>query len=148
MASAISLEYFNSKSNPVTVYRADLSTSGDTLDIPIGDITLQVYWYNATQVNYQLIPNPNFNTTIDVYKYSFWGTGSTQCNTWDSYVLSSNLILDDGSYSNSNEVWNCVIRQRTQSGLYSTYSIKGFVSGNGARATIEVTQIEVDVSYD
>ncbi|MCL1884996.1 MAG: hypothetical protein FWF81_14715 [Defluviitaleaceae bacterium] len=148
MASSVSLEYYQSTSSPLTVFRPDLSQVGSSLLIPLKDISLKVVYLSSSQIDYYLEPNPNFSTVIDVYKYAFWGGGSIQDGTWDTYTLSAELHIDDGSYSQSNEVWNAFIRQQAQDGTWTTHAITTFSSGSGARTTIQVREIETGVLYE
>ncbi|MCL1842403.1 MAG: hypothetical protein FWF79_01175 [Defluviitaleaceae bacterium] len=148
MSSIVSLEYYQRTNSPVTIYSPDLSQADSVLMIPLKDITLKVINISTSQIDYYLEPNPNFSTVIDVYKYAFWGGGSIQDGTWDSYTLSAELHIDDGSYSQSNEVWNAMIRQQAQDGTWTTHAITTFSSGSGARTTIQVKEIETGVLYE
>ena len=117
MASSISLEYYQSTSSPTTVYHVDLSAAGSEFFIQLKDISLRVINLSTSQIDYYIEPNPNFSTVIDVGKYAFWGGGSIQDGYWDTYTLSAELHIDDGSYSQSNEIWNAFIRQLAQDGV-------------------------------
>lgn len=151
--SSVSLPYLQATYLPHQTYRANLSASSSpALNIPLGDATLSVFYDSTSEINYSLIPvNTSYGTVVDVFRASMYlglvSADDLDYSGFDSYTLTGTLAIDNGSYNQSNELWQAFIRVKAQDSTWSTYFIHGFSSASGARTTVSVTTLEAGVTY-
>lgn len=131
-------------------YHVDLSTSGSTLNIPLGNLILTYQNTSTTSVRITIAAKDTAIPVLtDMRKISIYNGSSVESSTFNNTMVSSRTVLDDLMYSNSQESHSIMIRQQDPvSKLWSLCEIHSFVSGGGARCSVWVQWSEVDVSYE
>ena len=134
---------------PLEEYHVDLSVSGSTLNIPLGNLILTYQNTSTTSVRITIAAKDTTTPVLtDMRRISIYNGSSVESSTFNNTMVSTRTVLDDLMYSNSQESHSMMIRQQDPvSKLWSLCEIHSFISGGGARSSVWVQWSEVDVDY-
>lgn len=131
---------------PGAVYHANLSASGSSIDVRVGNVIYHLQYSSATTLQLFLRP-ATISVLIDLKRSSQYDTTTTDAFTRDNYMLSASLDIDTIIYNSSREMHRTWLRQLDPfSGLWSLNEIDLFASNGNARITIWVYPIYTDIS--
>lgn len=127
-------------------YNADLSASGSSYELTVGNIVYRLQYNTASTQRVFLRPlDPAVPVLADIKR-------STQVNStvdggqWDNYTLNAELTVDTSLSDSSNEIHIVRIRQQDPvTGLWSLCTVELFSSNSGARVSLWVNWIFTDV---
>lgn len=131
------------------VYRANLSTPGSFLEVPLGGlVNYRLDYFSNVRLRLSISPIDK-PVVYDFRRFSAYdGGGASEGVYSDGATLSGPDIKDTEIYDRSREMHWVVIRiQNPDTQLWSTYEVRLFPSGGISRVLVWVNTIEEDVSY-
>ncbi|WP_270739276.1 hypothetical protein [Massilioclostridium coli] len=126
----------NLKSNTET-YNANLSTVGSALRIPLESLTLVAQSTSTSSLRLSIQPTTTGASVLaDIRRVSIYDS-AIDVQTNNNTTISSNLVLDDIVYTQSQEMhWMRIRMQDPTSKLWSMCEVRTFASQGGARTSI------------
>ena len=134
---------------PLEEYHADISASGGTLNIPLGNMILTYQNTSSTSVRISVAAKDTATPILtDMRRSTIFNSGSVEAQTFNNTTVSTRTVLDDLVYSQSQESHSMKIRQQDPvTKLWSLCEIHSFISEYGARTSVWIRWIETNVSY-
>ena len=134
---------------PLEEYHADISTSGGTLNIPLGNMILTYQNTSSTSVRISVAAKDTATPILtDMRRSTIFNSGSVEAQTFNNTTVSTRTVLNDLVYSQSQESHSMKIRQQDPvTKLWSLCEIHSFISEGGARTSVWIRWIETNVSY-
>ena len=131
-------------------YHVNLSATGSSLVIPVGNLLLTYQNTSSTTVRISIAPKDTAVPILaDIRKTSIYNASAIDAQTFENTTISSRTVLDDIVYSQSQETHSMKIRQQNpDTKLWSLCEISSFISNGGGRTSVLVEWIEYDVSYE
>lgn len=131
-------------------YHVDLSVSGSTLNIPLGNLILTYQNTSSTSVRISVAAKDTATPVlIDMRRTTIYNAASVESQTYNDTTVSTRTVLDDLMYTQSQESHSMLIRQQDPATkLWSLCEIHSFISNGGARTSIWVQWSEVNVNYE
>ncbi|MEQ2441437.1 collagen-like protein [Solibaculum intestinale] len=137
----------NLKSNTET-YNANLSKVGSTLRVPLESLTLLVQSISSSSLRLSIQPATTGTSVLaDIRRVSIYD-GSIDYQTNNNVTISTNLVLDDTVFTQSQEMhWTRIRLQNPTSKLWSMCEIRTFASQGGERTSICVEWFYTGASF-
>ena len=133
----------------ILVYNADLSASGNVLNIPLGKLILTAQYTSTTSIQLSVrSANASVPVLTDIRRTSIYDSAAVESQTFNNTNVSTKLVLDDTVYSQSQEThWMRIRQQDPDTRLWSLCEVKTFASQNGSRTSIWVVWIYTGASF-
>jgi hypothetical protein len=137
----------NLRAVPV-MYSANLSSSGSTLNIPVGNMTVRYNGLGNGNVSEQIMANSG-TVTADVKKIAQYDTTAVDSSAMDDATFTATpTAVDTTIYGHSNEYHVTRIRQQDPAtGLWSLYDVHLFASNGSTRVNAWVEQKAEGMSF-
>lgn len=131
-------------------YHVDLSVSGSTLNIPLGNLILTYQNTSSTSVRISVAAKDTATPVLtDMRRTTIYNAASVESQTYNDTTVSTRTVLDDLMYTQSQESHSMLIRQQDPTTkLWSLCEIHSFISNGGARTSVWVQWSEVNVNYE
>ena len=131
-------------------YHVDLSATGSTLNITLRDLILTYQNTSSSAIRITIAAKDSTVPVLaDIRRVSIFNTASVEAQTFNNTTISTRTVLDDIVYSKSEESHSMKIRQQDPTTkLWSLCEIHSFISNSGARTSVWIQWMEVDVSYE
>lgn len=135
---------------PLDEYHVDLSATGSTLNIPLGNLILTYQNTSSTSIRISVAAkNTAVPVLTDIRRITIYNGSSIESQTLNNTTISTRTVLDDLMYTESQESHSIKIRQQNpDTKLWSLCEIRTFSSNKGARTSVWVQWSEVDISYE
>ena len=135
---------------PLDEYHVDLSASGSTLNIPLGNLILTYQNTSSTSVRISVAAKDTTTPVLtDMRRTTIYNSASVESQTYNDTTVSTRTVLDDLMYTQSQESHSMLIRQQDPTTkLWSLCEIHSFISNGGARTSVWVQWSEVNVNYE
>ena len=117
------------------VRNVNLSQTGSSTEIPIGNLILRIQNTSTTSVRIS-IRSANGSVLTDMRRVSIYD-GAIDAQTFNNTTVTTNVVLDDLVYSNSQEMhWIRIRQQDPTTSLWSMCEVRTFISAGGARTSV------------
>ena len=135
---------------PLVSYHVNLSATSSTLTIPLDNLNLIYQNTSTTSVRISVRPlNTGTSILTDMRRTTIYGGGTIEVQTFNNTTVSSQTVLDDLVYSQSQEEHSIKIRQQNPTTqLWSLCEIRSFISNGAARTSVWIKWIESETSYE
>ena len=131
-------------------YHVDLSATSSTLNIPLGSLILTYQNTSSSTLRISVAPKNTAKPVLtDMRGLTIFNSTSIESQTFNNTTISARTVIDEITYSQSQESHNIIIRQQDPTTkLWSMCEVHSFASDGGARTSIWVQWSEVGVSYE
>lgn len=131
-------------------YHVDLSATGSTLNIPLGSLILTYQNTSSLTLRISVAPKNTAEPVLtDMRGLTIFNSTSIESQTFNNTTISARTVIDEITYSQSQESHNIIIRQQDPTTkLWSMCEVHSFASDGGARTSIWIQWSEVGVSYE
>ena len=131
-------------------YHVDLSATGSTLNIPLGSLILTYQNTSSLTLRISVAPKNTAEPVLtDIRGLTIFNSTSIESQTFNNTTISARTVIDEITYSQSQESHNIIIRQQDPTTkLWSMCEVHSFASDGGARTSIWIQWSEVGVSYE
>ncbi|SDN04633.1 hypothetical protein SAMN04488502_1111, partial [Dendrosporobacter quercicolus] len=132
---------------PIAVYNTNLSASGSSFDVPVGNISYQLQYSTSSSLSLSVSALVS-SITVDIKRSSQYDSAVEGTSLNGVTLTPTSVQLDSLIYSNSNEMHRTWIRQQDpDTSLWSLYEIDLFASVAGARTSIWVYLIYENADF-